>query len=109
MHIEKFMIGKQQHMKWATGNQLLGVHESPKWALLWGNTYKAVHFAVLDMVFLQAKPCGGVADPLEEILTTLLAFAAASCCPLPGGGGVLVCSAVMSQLFGWLCSQADLS
>lgn len=30
MHIEKFMIGKQQHMKWATGNQLLGVHESPK-------------------------------------------------------------------------------
>lgn len=67
-----------------------------------------MHFAVLDMVFLQAKPCGGVSDPLEEILTTLLAFAAASY-PLPGGAGVLVCSAVMSQVFGCLCSQADLS
>lgn len=59
MHDGKFMAGKHQRIKWTMSHQLLRLHNSPKWALLWGNPYKAVQFAVPDVVLPHAKPCAG--------------------------------------------------
>lgn len=53
------MTGKHQQMKQAMSHQLLRLHKSPKWALLRGNPYKAVHFATPDVVLPRAKPYGG--------------------------------------------------
>lgn len=59
MHDGEFMAGKHQQMKWAMSHHILRLHKSPKWALLWGNPYKAVRFATPDMVLPHAKHCGG--------------------------------------------------
>ena len=59
MHDGKFMTGKHEQIKWAMSHQLLRLHRSPKWALLRGSPYKAVHFATPDMVLPHARPCGG--------------------------------------------------